>query len=579
MKKSQNAMHIAVVKRPYKDKVYESILLRRAYREDGKVKNETLANLTALPPEAIEVLRLALKGETLVPLAASFEIASSKPHGHVKAVLAAMEQLGMANLIASKPCRERDIIMGLIAARILAPHTKLATTRWWKTCTLADELGLQDVTDDDVYAAMDWLVERQDRIEKKLAKRHLEERCTALYDLSSSYVTGTECPLAMRGYSRDGKKGTLQINYGLLTDDHGRPVAVTVYPGNTRDSLTVPQQVDVLREQFGLQRVILVGDRGMITKAHIDAFKKDEERGLDWVTALKSGAIRQLVESGVLQLGLFDERNIASIVHPDYPGEQLTACRNPSLAERRRLVRQDLLRATAEVLDGIKARVEAGKLEGEDEIGLAVGRVVDRYKVAKHFQLTITAHTFDYAVDEVKVRAEAALDGLYVIRTSLSPDKATPEETVRVYKLLTQVEQAFRCIKTVDLKVRPIHHHLLDRVVCHIFLCVLAYYVEWHLRDAWEGLTYADEDAVPDLERDPVLPSKRSEKAQKKAQTHLTETGLPVHSFRTLLEDLATLCRNTCRRPGGSTTFSLDTLPSETQATAQRLVAGIHLAS
>lgn len=579
MKKSQNAMHIAVVKRPYKDKVYESILLRRAYREDGKVKNETLANLTALPPEAIEVLRLALKGETLVPLAASFEIASSKPHGHVKAVLTAMEHLGMANLIASKPCRERDIIMGLIAARILAPHTKLATTRWWKTCTLADELGLQDVTDDDVYAAMDWLVERQDRIEKKLAKRHLEEGCTALYDLSSSYVTGTECPLAMRGYSRDGKKGTLQINYGLLTDDHGRPVAVTVYPGNTRDSLTVPQQVEVLREQFGLQRVILVGDRGMITKAHIDAFKKDEDRGLDWVTALKSGAIRQLVESGALQLGLFDERNIASIVHPDYPGEQLTACRNPSLAERRRLVRQDLLRATAEVLDGIKARVESGKLSGEDEIGLAVGRVVDRYKVAKHFQLTITAHTFDYAVDEEKVRAEAALDGLYVIRTSLSPDKATPEETVRVYKLLTQVEQAFRCIKTVDLKVRPIHHHLLDRVVCHIFLCVLAYYVEWHLRDAWEGLTYADEDAVPDLERDPVLPSKRSEKAQRKAQAHVTETGLPVHSFRTLLEDLATLCRNTCRRPGGDTTFSLDTLPSEVQATAQRLVAGIHLAS
>lgn len=579
MKKSQNAMHIAVIKRPYKDKVYESVLLRRAYREDGKVKNETLANLTALPPEAIEVLRLALKGETLVPLAASFEIVSSKPHGHIKAVLAAMERLGMASLIASKPCRERDIIMGLIAARILAPHTKLATTRWWKNCTLADELGLQDVTDDEVYAAMDWLVERQDRIEKKLAKRHLAEGCTALYDLSSSYVTGTECPLAMRGYSRDGKKGTLQINYGLLTDDHGRPVAVTVYPGNTRDSLTVPQQVEILREQFGLQRVILVGDRGMITKAHIDAFKKDDERGLDWVTALKSGAIRQLVESGALQLGLFDERNIASIVHPDYPGEQLTACRNPSLAERRRLVRQDLLRATAEVLDGIKARVESGKLSGEDEIGLAVGRVVDRYKVAKHFQLTITAHTFDYAVDEEKVRAEAALDGLYVIRTSLSPDKATPEETVRVYKLLTQVEQAFRCIKTVDLKVRPIHHHLLDRVVCHIFLCVLAYYVEWHLRDAWEGLTYADEDAVPDLERDPVLPSKRSEKAQRKAQTHVTETGLPVHSFRTLLEDLATLCRNTCRRPGGDTTFSLDTLPSEVQATAQRLVAGIHLAS
>lgn len=578
MSKTQKAMHIAVVKRPYKDKVYESVLLRSTYREDGKVKHETLANLTALPAEAIEVLRLALKGETLVPLAQSFEITVSKPHGHVKAVLAAMERLGMANLIASKPCRERNIILGLIASRILAPHTKLATTRWWKISTLAGELDLQDVTDDEVYAAMDWLIERQDRIEKKLAKRHLKEGGTALYDLSSSYVTGTECPLAQRGYSRDGKKGTLQVNYGLLTDDQGRPVAVTLYPGNTRDSLTVPQQVEILRDQFGLEHVVLVGDRGMITKAHIEEFKKDENRGLDWVTALKSGAIRQLVESGALQLGLFDERNIASIVHPDYPGEQLTACRNPSLAERRRLVRKDLIEATCKVLDEIKERVESGTLEGEDMIGVAVGKIVNRYKVAKHFLLTITAHTFDYEVNETKVQEEAALDGLYVIRTSLDAEKASPAETVRIYKLLTQVEQAFRCIKTVDLKVRPIHHHLTDRVACHVFLCVLAYYVEWHLREAWKGLTYADEDAVPDMEREPVLPSKRSEKGQRKVQTHLTETGLPVHSFQTLLAELGTLTRNTCRRPGGITTFSLDSLPSDIQAAAQRQVEGIHLA-
>lgn len=541
MKKSQNAMHIAVVKRPYKDKVYESILLRRAYREDGKVKNETLANLTALPPEAIEVLRLALKGETLLPLAQSLEITVSKPHGHVKAILAAMERLGMPNLISSTPSRERNVILGLIAARILAPHTKLATTRWWKTSTLADELDLQDVTDDEVYAAMDWLIERQDRIEKKLARRHLKEGGTALYDLSSSYVTGTECPLARRGYSRDGKKGTLQINYGLLTDDQGRPVVVTLYSGNTRDSVTVPQQIEVLRDQVGLEQVVLVGDRGMLTKAHIEELKRDENRGIDWVTALKSGAIRQLVESGVLQLGLFDERNLASIVHPDYPGEQLTACRNPSLAERRRLVCEDLIQATRKVLDEVKERVDKGTLEGEDAIGLAVGKVVNRYKVSKHFQLTITPHTFDYEVDETSIREEAALDGLYVIRTSLDPEKATPEETVRIYKLLTQVEQAFRCIKTVDLKVRPIHHHLTDRVACHVFLCVLAYYVEWHLREAWKGLTYADEDALPALERDPVLPSKRSEKGQRKVQTHLTEEGLPVHSFQTLLEELGTL--------------------------------------
>lgn len=575
MPKPQKAMHIAVVRRPYKDKVYESVLLRRTYREDGKVKHETIANLTALPADVIEVMRAALKGESLVPLASSFEIVTSKPHGHVKAVLTAMERLGLAGLISSTPSRERRIILGLIAARILAPHTKLATTRWWKISSLAEELDLTDVTEDEVYAAMDWLYKRQERIEKKLAKRHLAEGATALYDLSSSYVTGTECPIARRGYSRDGKKGTLQVNYGLLTDDQGRPVAVTVYPGNTTDSLTVPDQIDILRNQFGLKRVVIVGDRGMITQAHIDSFREGDHEGLEWVTALKSGAIRKLLESGALQLGLFDERNLASITHPDFPGEQLIACRNPSLAERRRLVREDLILATSKVLDGIKARVAAGKLSGEDAIGLAVGRVVDRYKVAKHFRLTITEHTFDYERDEAKVREEAALDGLYVVRTSLSADRLPAQEAVRTYKFLGQVERAFRCIKTVDLKVRPIHHHLTERVSTHIFVCMLAYYVEWHLLDAWQSLTYADEDATPALDRAPVLPTSKSPAARHKATTRTTTEGLSVHSFRTLLETLAALTRNTCRRPGSTATFQLDSLPDEVQAAALRLVESL----
>jgi hypothetical protein len=569
MAKTQKAVHVAVVKSKYKDRTYETVLLRHTYREDGKVKNETLANLTSLPPDAIEVLRAALKGETLVSLAHSFEIVTSRPHGHVRAVLEAMDRLGMASLIASAPGRQRSIILGLIAARILAPNTKLATTRWWQTSTLAAELGLQDVTDDEVYAAMDWLASRQERIEDKLARRHLADGATALYDLSSSYLTGEACDFARRGYSRDGKKGTLQVNYGLLTDQVGRPVAVTMYPGNTADSLTFGDQVELLRDRFKLQDVVLVGDRGMITQAHLETLKKD---GFNWVTALKSGAIRKLVGSGAIQLGLFDERNLASITHPDYPGEQLVACRNPALAERRRHVRENLIEATRAVLASIKARVEAGKLEGEDAIGLAVGRVVDRYKVAKHFSLTISARAFEYRVNEDSVREEAALDGLYVIRTSLASDRLTPAEAVRTYKLLGQVERAFRCLKTVNLKVRPIHHRLVDRVATHLFLCVLAYYVEWHLREAWTSLTFADEDALPPLEREPVLPATRSPSARRKTTALETTDGLPVHSFRTLLDTLATLTRNTCRRPGGTATFSLDSLPDEVQAKAFRLV-------
>lgn len=568
-------MHIAVVKRAYKDKVYESVLLRHSYREDGKVKNETIANLTELPPDVIAILRSALKGEKLVSLAQSFEIQVSRPHGHVKAVLAAMEQLGLPQLISSTPSRERNIILGVIAARILAPHTKLATTRWWKTCTLAQELDLLDVTETEIYAAMDWLHERQEGIEKRLAKRHLHEGATALYDLSSSYVTGTKCPFAMRGYNRDRKKGTLQVNYGLLTDNLGRPVAVTLYPGNTSDSLTVGDQVDVLRKQFKLSSVVLVGDRGMITQTHIENFQTEDNKGIEWVTALRSGAIRKLSESGKLQLGLFDERNLASITHPDFPGEQLIACRNPSLAELRKHTRDDLLQATCEVLDGIKVRVDAGRLEGEDAIGVAVGRVVNRYKVAKHFLLTITDHTFDYEVDEVKVREEAALDGLYVIRTSMSAEKLSPEHAVRTYKLLGQVERAFRCIKTVDLMVRPIHHRLTNRVSSHIFMCVLAYYVEWHLREAWKGLTYADEDMPLAMDRDPVLPTQRSAQAKLKISTRKTTGGLPIHSYRTLIEALGALTRNTCRRPSTDTTFTLDSMPDDTQAAAQRMAEGI----
>jgi len=463
-----------------------TVLLRESFREGSKVGKRTLANLSGLSAAQIQAIRAALRGEALQPVAQCLEITASRSHGHVQAVGEAMQRLGFASLLASKPCRERELVLAMVAARIVAPHTKLATTRWWHTTTLAEDFGVADADEDDLYAAMDWLLARQDAIQNKLAARHLHEGGLVLYDLSSSYFEGSCCPLAKLGYSRDGKKGLLQVNYGLLTDARGCPVAVSVYEGNVADSQTLMPEVQRLREDFGIEQLVLVGDRGMISSKAIAELRQSE--GIAWITALKSVSIRALVEQGQLQLGLFDQRNLLELSSPDYPGERLVACRNPELAKLRAHKRQELLAATERNLDKIKARVDAGKLAGRDQIGLRVGKVVNQYKMAKHLELAIGQATFSFARKHEAIAAEAALDGLYIIRTSVPPAQMDAPDCVRNYKALANVERAFRSLKTIDLKVRPIHHRLADRVRAHILLCMLAYYVEWHMREAWREL-------------------------------------------------------------------------------------------
>lgn len=570
--------HVVTTKREYNGKVYHTHLLRRSYREDGKVKNETLGNLSHLPDSVIDLIRRSLAGETFVPAGEAFEISSSRAHGHVQAVSTAMQRLGFASLLASKPCPERDLVQAMVASRIVCPATKLATTRLWHTSTLAQEFGVADATEDDLYGAMDWLLAAQDRIQKKLAARHLQEDSQVLYDLSSSYFEGSHCPLAKLGYSRDGKRGTLQVNYGLLTDDRGCPVAVSVFEGNTSDSTTFMPQVTRLREQFGIKRMVMVGDRGMISQKAIDEMSEDAD--LAWITALRSSSIRTLVEQKHLQLGLFDERNLLEISSPDFPGERLVACRNTELAKMRAHTRDDLLAATQRSLEKIKVRVDATKLAGEDKIGVAVGKVVNQYKVAKHFELTITDNSFAFTRLAESIAAEAALDGLYIIRTSVKAARMDAPTCVRTYKSLSQVERAFRSIKTMDLKVRPIHHHLEGRVRAHIFLCMLAYYVEWHMRQAWAPLMFADCDQAAKLNRDPVAPAKRSEAAMKKVSNRTLEDGTPTHSFQTLLRELETVVRNTCRTPKSASdapTFQITTKQNEKQKRALELIDQIKM--
>lgn len=565
--------HVVTTKRRYKDQVYCTHLLRRSYREDGKVKNETLGNLSHLPDALIDLIRRSLKGETFVSADQAFEISSSGAHGHVQAVSLAMQRLGFAGLLASKPCPERDLVAAMVASRIICPATKLATTRLWHTSTLATEFGVADATEDDLYAAMDWLLAGQDRIQKKLAARHLKEDALVLYDLSSSYFEGSHCPLAQLGYSRDGKRGTLQVNYGLLTDERGCPVAVSVHEGNTSDSTTFMPEVTRLREDFGIKRMVMVGDRGMISQKAIDEMSTDSD--VAWITALRSSAIRTLVQQGRVQMGLFDERNLLEISSPDFPGERLVACRNPELARMRAHTREDLLLATERNLEKIKVRVEAAKLVGKDKIGVAVGKVVNQYKVAKHFELAITDDSFTFTRLADNIAAEAALDGLYIIRTSVKAERMDAPTCVRTYKSLAQVERAFRSIKTMDLKVRPIHHRLENRVRAHIFLCMLAYYVEWHMRQAWAQLMFTDEDQAAKLVRDPVAPAKRSDTAMKKVLTRTLEDGSPVHSFQTLMAQLQTIVRNTCRTPGGAVdvpAFEIITTPNHTQKRALDLI-------
>jgi transposase len=570
--------HVVTTTRKYKDQVYRTHLLRRSYREGGQVKNETLGNLSHLPEPLIDIIRRSLRGETFVSLDQAFESVRSPAHGHVQAVVLSLQRLGFAWLVASKPCRERDLVLAMVAARILQPHTKLATTRWWHTTTLAEEFGVVDADEDDLYAAMDWLLARQDTIQNKLAARHLSEGGLVLYDLSSSYFEGTCCPLAKLGHNRDGKSGLLQVNYGLLTDARGCPVAVSVYEGNVSDSKTLMPELTRLREGFGIEQFVLVGDRGMISSKAIKELRQTD--GIGWITALKSVSIRALVEQGQLQLGLFDERNLVELSSPEYPGERLVACRNPELAKLRAHKREDLLAATERNLDKIKARVDAGKLSGCDAIGVRVGKVVNQYKVAKHFELTIADKSFTFARKLEAIAAEAALDGIYIIRTSVSAAQMDAPSCVRNYKSLAQVERAFRSLKTVDLKVRPIHHRKADRVRAHIFLCMLAYYVEWHMREAWRELMFADTNQAAKATRDPVAPAQRSEAAQDKAARHTLDDGTPVHSFSTLLAELAGIVRNTCRTPQAgpdAPTFELVTTPTAKQNLAFELLRKIQL--
>ena len=568
--------HVVTTKRKYKGRVYCTHLLRRSYREDGKVKNETLGNLSHLPDAVINLIRRSLQGESFVNAGQAMEICASRSHGHVQAVQLAMQRLGVASLLASKSCPERDLVQAMIASRILCPATKLATTRLWHTSTLAEEFGVSDATEDDLYAAMDWLLAGQDRIEKKLAARHLQEDALVLYDLSSSYFEGSHCPLAKLGYSRDGKRGTLQVNYGLLTDARGCPVAISVHAGNTADSTTFLPQVKRLREAFGIGRVVMVGDRGMISQKAIDEMSQDSD--LAWITALRSASIRTLAEQGHLQLGLFDERNLLEISSPDFPDERLVACRNPALAKLRAHTRDNLLLATEKNLQKIQARVQAGKLAGKDKIGVAVGKVVNQYKVAKHVALVITDDSLTFARLADNIRAEAALDGLYIIRTSVKTERMDAPTCVRTYKSLAQVERAFRSMKTMDLKVRPIHHHLEGRVRAHIFLCMLAYYVEWHMREAWRELMFADTDQLAKITRDPVAPAVRSDAAIKKVRSRTLDDGTPVHSFQTLMQNLQTIVRNTCRTPqsgGDAPSFEITTTTTSAQKYALELLSQI----
>jgi transposase len=644
-----------------------AILLREGYREDGKVKKRTLANLSKLPPEAIEILKRVFKGESLISVEDSFEIIEdgSRLHGHVEAVMTAMRKLKVGQLISSRPCRERNLVLAMVAVRILDPCSKLATVESWQNTTLPELLDIGGANEDDLYSAMDWLLQRKSSIEKKLASRHLEQGGLALYDLTSSYFEGTSCPLAAFGHNRDGKKGKLQVNYGLLTNREGIPVSISIYEGNTGDPDTLMPQVEKVRNEFGIDRFVIVGDRGMLCQKQIDAIREVE--GIDWIGALRPEAIKMLVTDGALQLGLFDERNMFELIHPDFPDERLIACRNEQLALKRANRRKSLIEATVKELEKVQAmvgsnrmlgksaitqrvniilkqyrvgkyykvtaqgdgfdysfdeqsmidevrdayndrpqeqlqkrleryskhrhqiedrltkvkqKIEKGQLGGKAAIGLRVGKVINKYKVGKHFNLDIKDESFDFEVDQEKVAREAKLDGIYIIRTSVREECLNAEQTVLGYKQLSQAERAFRSIKTVDLLIRPIHHHLADRVRAHIFLCMLAYYVQWHMIEALRPMTYADEEQEAKKKRDPVAPAKRSHSAQQKAKTKQRKDNQRVFSFTGLLKHMATIVRNKCRVPtaGKDTpTFDKDTPPNQIQREAFKRLQGIKL--
>lgn len=560
------------------------ILLRESYRQGGKVRKRTLANLTHWPAELRDGLAKLLKGGKVLGSDDDFQIVRSLPHGHVAAVLGTLRKIGLQGVIASRRSRPRDLVVAMIVARVIDPRSKLATARGFSQETaftsLGEVLGVSDADENELYAAMDWLLARQDRIEAALADKHLHDETLILYDVTSSYFEGKTCPLARYGKKRDNKPSKLQIVFGLLCEVEGRPIAVEVFEGDTGDPTTLPAQIRKLCGRFGLQRVVLVGDRGMITNARI---REDLEPidGLDWITALRAPAIAALVKNGSLQLSLFDEQYLGEIISPDYPGERLVVCRNPLLREERRRKREELLAATEKELDKVVAAVARKRkpLRGADDIGVAVGEVLNKFKVGKHFRIEITDESFRYERDTARIAREAALDGFYVIRTSVPPEALGSEQTVQAYKGLSKVERAFRSLKTVDLKVRPIYHHVADRVRAHVLLCMLAYYVEWHMREVLAPVLFDDDDKAGGeaLRESPVAPAKRSPRALDKAATKRTAEDGPVHSFRTLLADLATITKNRIQpNLPGAETFEKITRPTACQQRALDLL-GVHL--
>jgi hypothetical protein len=585
MGQQPSAMHVARIRGRHVDRQgrrrdYESRYLRRTYRDGGKVKHETLANLSGLPEQAVDAIEAALKGTPLVPAGQAVTITSSLPHGHVAAVHAMAARLGLPALLGPAG-RPRDLALALVVSRVVAPASKLSTLAWWDDVTLGADLGVAGASTDDIYAAMDWLEDRQDAIEAELARRHLAPEVNpsrmALFDLSSSWLEGTRCPLAARGYSRDGKKGRLQIEYGLLTDPAGRPVAVRVLPGNTGDPAAFTQIVTVLRDKFGLAQMVMVGDRGMITSARIAALNQREDGTArpdpyGWITALRAPAIKKLMaEGGPLQLSLFDEQDLAEITSPDFPGERLVACRNPHLAADRARKREDLLQATEKLLAPILARVQAGRLAGAGPIGVEVGKVISKYKTGKHFAITITDTRLAIERKQDQIHDEAALDGFYVLRTPLPASQLDAPAVVTACKNLKYVERDFRSIKADDLDLRPVFHRLEERVRAHVLICMLACYLTWHLRKAWAPLTFTDQN--PPAPENPVAPARRSAAAQAKASRQRDTAGRPYRSFRGLLEHLATLARNQVRFTGTAVTVPMLTEPTSAQQEAFDLIS------
>jgi hypothetical protein len=577
MPRKPSRVHVVRVRKAHLDKQgrrreYTSAYLRRTYREGGTVRNETVANLSMLPPEAVDAIEATLKGARLVPVGGAVTITRSLPHGHVAAVAAMARTLGLPALLGPA-CRARDIALALIVSRVLRPGSKLSTLAWWDDTTLGVDLGVVAASTDEVYAAMDWLAGRQEAIENKLAARHLSESANparmALFDLTSSWVTGRCCELAARGYSRDGKKGCEQIEYGVLTDPAGRPVAVRVFDGSTADPVAFTEIVTVIRHTLGIQQLVLVGDRGMITSARIDALRElndnpDTTTDFGWITALRAPAIAKLArDDGPLQMSLFDTQDLAEIRHPDYPGERLIACRNPALAAERARKRAELLAATEKLLAGIAGRVAAGTLRGAGKIGIVVGKAIGKYKMGKHFHTTITDTGFAFDRDRAGIDAEAELDGIYVLRTSVDTDTLDPAGVVDSYKKLANIERDFRIIKTDDLDLRPIHHRLDERVRAHVLICLLACYLVWHLRKAWAPLTFTDEH--PPQRDNPVAAAQRSPQADAKAAHKHDADGNPLRSFRGLLDHLATLTRNQVRYHGASTDVPLLADPTPDQ--------------